>query len=373
MPGRLLKPTRAAGRGKTGWKELWRSLIMDRSMLILGEFGSGAIEHFFLKGFERCGIRVTTFDIAEQYYIRKNKNILNKVLNKISPDIFYREMNVRLVSFLDKKKFDIILVFKGMQLFPGTVKQLKAHATVLANYNGDHPFIYYTPGSGNKNVLDSIPLYDVHFSYARSITEKLKTVFGKDAFCIPFGFNARGRALHAATAAQYQGRFLFIGAYDRERAAYLDRVHADDLDIYGDNKWRTRTFLKPYIQKAYRNRALYDKDYSCAIQSSSGILNLLRKQNIAEDSHNMRTFEVPGHGGLLISQRTGEQCDFFEEGREAVYFETQEELCDKLKYLSGKDAEISSMKQAALQRAVRSNYSYDHRSEELLNCLENYL
>lgn len=338
---------------------------------MLGAFNQGAIENFYKQGFEKCRITVETCGTADQYYAVLNKSILNKVINKISPDFFYRKINEGLLRFLSKKRYDVILVFKGMELFPETVRQLKEHALVTANYNADHPFIFYAPGSGNQHVLNSIPYYDVHFSYAKKIVHQLQNKSQKRAYCIPFGYNSNAQASSGSTAAEYTNRFLFIGAFDRKRAEYLNRLQSNHLDIYGDAKWRSRNVFRHYSRNAYRNRALYGNNYIDAITSSTGILNLLRKQNIVEDSHNMRSFEVPGYGGLLISQRTGEQQEFFEENKEAVFFETVDELREKMEYLIKHEAVVRSIKKAAYQRSVSANYSYDQRSKQLLQRLQN--
>ncbi len=92
---------------------------------------------------------------------------------------------------------------------------------------------------------------------------------------------------------------------------------------------------------------IYDGQYIEAIQNASGVINLLRRQNIEEGSHNMRTFEVPGYGGLLIANRTTEQRDFFEEDKEAIFFESVEELNDKLNFLGRNKEIVNRIKQAA--------------------------
>ncbi len=342
-----------------------------KSILILGAFNPGALENFYKRGFEKCGITVDTYGIADQYYAILNKSIFNKVVNKISPDIYYRGINEELLRFLHKKWYDVILVFKGMELFPETVRQLKNHTVLTANYNADHPFIFFFPGSGNRHVLNSIPYYDVHFSYAQKIVQQLQNKFNKQAYCIPFGYNSYIHASAGNASGVYADRFLFIGVFDNERADYLNQLKSERLNIYGDVKWRSRNQFRPYIRKVYQNRALYNNDYAQAITSSLGILNLLRKQNIIEDSHNMRTFEVPWYGGLLISQRTGEQLDFFEEDKEAVFYSSPEELKEKLEYLATHPAVITSMKHAGYNRSVRNNYSYDQRASQLLHCLQN--
>ncbi|MEJ7768325.1 MAG: glycosyltransferase [Chitinophagaceae bacterium] len=344
--------------------------MIVKNLLILGAGNNGAIEKFYSAGLEKCGISVQTYIIADQYYAAINKNIINKVLNKISADIFYKGINDRLLVFLKNKTFDVILVFKGMELFPGTVEHLHNHATVVANYNGDHPFTYYFPGSGNKNVLNSIKHFDVHFSYAGSIVEQLKQKFRVSAFCVPFGYNSNSATSLPIVDSVYNDRFLFIGAYDHERAVYLNQLKSDHLDIYGENKWRTRNYLKPYLIRAYKNRPLYGKDYVIAIRNATGIINLLRKQNVNEGSHNMRTFEVPGYGGLLVSERTHEQLSFFEDGKEAIFFDSIHELGEKLLYLSKNLHVVQSIKRAAFKRCLQSDYSYDNRSRQLIHLIE---
>ncbi|MEO5995901.1 MAG: glycosyltransferase [Chitinophagaceae bacterium] len=346
--------------------------MIPKSILILGTDDAGAIENFFINGFKKCGINITTFEIARQYYVDIGKNGFNKVINKISPDFFCRDINRRLLEFLDKKKYDVILVFKGMQLFPETIKQLKDHAAIVANFNLDHPFKFLLSGSGNKNVLESIPFYDIHFSYSKKIVQQLKQAFKKDAFFIPFGYDDQTDVQHSADVSEYTNRILFIGAYDKRRAAYLDKLKSSEMDIYGNDKWQSRNIFHPYIRRAYQKKSLYGKEYINAIISATGIINILREQNLIEESHNMRSFEVPGYGGLLLSQRTSEQLEYFEEDKEAVYFGSAEELRSKMDYLIKNNSTVTAIKRAGHERAVRDNYSYDNRSKQLLACLNGY-
>ena len=129
---------------------------------------------------------------------------------------------------------------------------------------------------------------------------------------------------------KYEDKFLFIGAYDRGRSTYLNKLKLTNLEIYGDDKWASRNARRPYIENAFQKRKLLNEELVSAVESAKGIINLLRQQNIKEDSHNMRTFEVPGYGGLLITQRTTEQAEFFEEGKEIIFFDSPDELKDKL-------------------------------------------
>ncbi|MBE7170989.1 MAG: glycosyltransferase [Williamsia sp.] len=345
-----------------------------KNILIIGSSARGALENFYTQGLEKLGVAVETYSTTDQYYALLNKRLFNRVVNKLSSDHLYRPINEQLLQYLDKHRYDVILVFKGMELFPETIRQLKDHAVLTANYNPDHPFTFYAPGSGNKHITNSLVHYDVHFSYAKKITQQLQESYHKPAYCIPFGYNSNlPIPARSEQKSRYTDRVLFIGAYDKERARYLNKLKSDQLDIYGESKWKTRNLFRPYVRKVYRNRALYGNDYTEAVTSSMGILNLIRLQNLKEDSHNMRTFEVPGYGGLLITQRTTEQCEYFEENKEAIFFDSVAELKEKLAYLAAHSTEVQAMKQAAYHRSVSCGYSYDERSKQLLQCLEQHV
>lgn len=341
--------------------------------LILGAFEKGALEHYYVRGLRKCGTDIDTLDITAGYYSAIRQSVIHKAWNKLSPGTFYSPVNKKVEIFIDKKHYDVIIVFKGMFLFPDTIQMLKRHTKVLCCYNPDHPFKFFTEGSGNKNILNSIKLYDIYLTYSARIAKELKADFSVNAGVIPFGYDDDYTLQKMNADAMPVRKWLFIGSYDEERAAFINALNENNILIYGDQKWRDRTKGSSLIQNSYQDRALYDTEYKSTISAGQGVFNLLRHQNIEEQSHNMRTFEVPGYGGMLIANRTDEQMQFFEEDEEAIYFDNTEELKSKLQFLSQHPDKIDQIKQAAFERAKKSAYGYTHRSHELNYLLEKYL
>jgi spore maturation protein CgeB len=341
-------------------------------ILILGAFNKGALENYYISGLRSAGAECSFFDIAETYYQSIRDSTVNKIINKIFPDFFFDKINKALFHFISNQQFDVILVFKGLTLYESSIEKLKQHAKILCCYNPDHPFRFYSPGSGNRHIINSIKHYDIYFTYSENICRQLKQEWKSDSYVIPFGFdgsNAPGKDLDNST---YINKWLFIGTWDKYRMNWLSNLSINSLNIYGDAKWAGSNGKNNITANAYQGKPLYDGEYKVAIKNASGIINLLRRQNIEEQSHNMRTFEVPGYGGLMIANRTDEQQSFFEEDKEAVYFDSAEELSDKINFLAKHPSSISSIKAAAFLRASCSGYSYSDRSSEMFRILKNY-
>ncbi len=343
-------------------------------ILFLGAFGKGALENFYVDGFSQFPVSLDSFDITAGYYKKIAASPVNRVLNKIVPSFFFQEINRSLLSYLQSRQYDVILVFKGLTLFPETISELKKHTHLLACYNPDHPFRFHSEGSGNRNILESIRRYDLYINYAGSVSAELAKRYQVAVATIPFGYDNRPFQTPAEEwLKELRSRLIFIGTFDRERANFLHRLDEESLVIFGDDKWRTRTSAYRSLRKSFSGRSLFEEAYKSAHATALASINLLRKQNLDEQSHNMRSFEIPGYGGLMLSNRTSEQECFFEDMKEVVFFDDTHELRDKISYLKNHPEKVENMKKAARRRSEISGYSYQHRSREMHDLFRQYL
>lgn len=69
----------------------------------------------------------------------------------------------------------------------------------------------------------------------------------------------------------------------------------------------------------------------------------------------LRIFEVPMCGGLQITRRSEEIQLYFEENKEILLYNSDEELIDKCKYYIGKDNIINTMKSNAYLRSIKEH------------------
>lgn len=340
--------------------------------MIIGAFDPAALECKYTKAFDKLGVSYDCFDAVTPYYQAIQHSLFTKLRYRLDPNSIYRPINTSLLASLRQKKYDAIIVFKGMALLPETIEALRQHGSLLICYNPDHPFQYFSSGSGNRNVRESINKYDLYCTFSQRIAASLQEQFAVASAVIPFGYDDQ-LIPQAGNRIDLKGRFLFAGAYDSNRAAQMEQLIVNDVALFGDSKWATRTRPGSKARNAFTGNSLVGQDYADAIAAADGMFNFLREQNIVEGSHNMRTFEVPGYGGVLISNRTEEQQSFFEENSEAIFFSNIEELNDKLRFLKRNPDMIPAIKQRARERSLRSGYSYLERAASWLGIIRHYL
>lgn len=341
--------------------------MKGKKILLIGSFSKGAIEYQFVRILESLGWEVSTYDLRARFNSRR-RGVLDKIYFRLAAKPFLMPINQELLISLDSSFYDVILVFKGMELLPTTVDQLKSHTSLLVNYNPDHPIKMYNRGSGNDFVRDSIRSYDVYSSYAKRICNDLEKDYQVSTYHLPFGYDDSIKFKSNPTLDYLKDKFIFIGAFDKVREEKLKQIGSPSLKIFGGKEWAEKSH-STYIKECFTGSPLYNEDYYAAQGQALGSINFLRQQNLVERSHNMRTFEVPFAGGMLISDRTDEQLEFFEEDREAIYFSSIDELKSKLVFYQGKPALAKEIGQRGRKRSISSDYSYSRRIKEFSNFL----
>ena len=59
---------------------------------------------------------------------------------------------------------------------------------------------------------------------------------------------------------------------------------------------------------------------------------------------NFRSFEIPMSGGLQICQYTDEMAEYFDDGKEIIFYRSKDELIDKAKFYCSPDQEKTRKK-----------------------------
>ena len=324
-------------------------------ILIVGSNKEYSIESFYKAELEQSE-EIELFNAHGMFFEYYYKSLFNKIIHRLGFSRVLRKINAEFLRRVDVFQPDIIWVFKGMEIFPKSLQQLKEKGIKLVNYNPDHPFQFDSKGSGNENILNNIELYDLHFSYSKKIIREFEAKFNVRTSYLPFAY-------HMAKENSNQNiirKVGFIGNPDMDRWNIINSLldAGIEVDVFGIgwekfivNKKNGLTIHPPVFKDDFIDRS---QDY--ALQ-----LNVFRPQN--EESHNMRTFEMPALGCIMLAPDSEEHRDFFEDGVEAYFYSNVQDLIELTrKVLAMETEDLISIRKNAYDRSIRSKYGYSDRA-----------
>jgi glycosyltransferase involved in cell wall biosynthesis len=139
-----------------------------------------------------------------------------------------------------------------------------------------------------------------------------------------------------------------------------------NIAIWGHESWGARGEL---LARAYRGFPVFGLEYAKAIQLSKINLGLLYEGNTdctEPDVITARSFEIPAAGGFMLHERTQVAEEYFEDGKECIFFDDLDDMIDKIRYYLDHDQERQAIALAGRKRCLESGYSTDVRSEVII-------
>lgn len=339
-------------------------------ILIVGAGAPFSLETYYAEGLRGLGADVRIVPIRGLLGDYYNRTTFNKVKFRLKLSSIYRKLNKILLTVFEEMRPDVVWVFKGMEVFPRTLQQLKHAGALMVNFNPDHPFIFSAYGSGNRNVTLGLKEYNLHFCFAQLVARRISHETGSKVIRLPFGYSLTDEEFHKVEAGEEQKRVCFVGICDGERFARIEylRDQGIPVDLYGKG-WRN------WINESEDLRIfdpVYNEDYWRVLRSYRVQLNMLRPHN--QGNHNMRTFEVPAAGGIMLTEKSEEQIEFFEDGAEIFCYENNEEMVRRAREILSLSKEAASaIRQRARERSLADGHSYRERAKVVFSTLQDVL
>lgn len=274
-------------------------------ILLVGSNYNWAIENYFIKYFDELKIDSLLFPAQALFYKYYYKNIVNKLFFKLKLSKIEVEIDNQFKELVNQFHPTHIWVFKGMEITPASLKWAKQQGIKLVNYNPDNPFIFSGKGSGNSNITNSIDLYDFHFTYNLEIKRQLGEEHNAKTSFLPFAYDVSQELFEECATATEVIKACFLGNPDNQRAAFLEQLAAKgiEIDVFGNN-WQKFVSHKNIIT----HTPVYGNEQWKTLRKYRIQLNIMRPHNL--NSHNMRTFEIPGIGGIQVAPFTKEHREF---------------------------------------------------------------
>jgi spore maturation protein CgeB len=342
---------------------------MNRKVLVIGTTSEGALPESYARAFERLGMEVVRYDF-ERAIMRASRFTGNRILRRALRPVLWNAVNREVSQVAQSVRPVLIFAVKASFLHPETVRQTqKSVGAPFVNHYPDHPYIGVRwdprePSSLRRDLIEVLRQYSIVFMWERSLVERLQSD-GVEAKYLPFAVDPElckpqvGDERLRCDACNVIHNVAFVATYTRFRCAEVAAVRRHTVAIWGNNwprKWRTRSG-QHRVHTPVWGSSVGDIYARAAVS-----LNVLNAENLG--GPNMRTFEVPGSGGMMLARYSAAQDEFFPENEAAIYYRSPGEMDDKIEWML-RDHELRARirKNAARLAAAQT---YDVRAAQVL-------
>ncbi len=318
-------------------------MMLKRSVILIGEKASGGLRTSLESAFHSIDWDVETIDYGpwSPKYVASAAFRIPKL-----GILFELQFKNKIDELVGKEKKDLVIFLTSSFITFQTVEYLrKKFSSPIICWNADSPFddAISNRGAGQPRV---IPAYDYYVTWSEDVAELIMPR-NPNVLVIPFAWDPN---LHFPVqgTGQAAGRVVFVGSGNRERVELIERIKRFEPLIFG-NQW-------PEIKGVEVKPAIYGETMAGIVGEAKWNLNILRRQN--ENSHNMRTFEVPGCGGNQVTKLTKDHVRFLGKDTRTKFYGSLSELCDLL--------DTNPDKLSPRDRNVLDGHTYSDRVRELL-------
>lgn len=339
-------------------------------ILYVGSLWSGGTCLQRLQAIKNLGHEIITIDTEPEEVRDKQKQFLNRIRRKIIGPRDMMNANRDIVQSIRKNIIDVLWLDKALTIKPETLRIVRqvSPQTIITGYSPDDMAAKHNQ---SHNFLKGLPYYSIYFTTKSYGVEELKDLGCSKVIFIGNAYDSkihRPKAVTKEDRLNLGGQVGFIGDYERERAEaiYYLAENGIPIRIWGPNWDRKCRLSHPSLK--IEGKPLWGDDYAMAICSFDINLVFLRKTN--RDLQTTRSIEIPACGGFMLAECTNEHLELFEEGKEAEFFSTKEELLEKVQYYLKHEEERRLIAHAGKERCLKSGYSNHERIKEMMGLIE---
>ncbi len=347
-------------------------------ILFLGQIDTGQTSLMRLRALARLGHEVRGVHTVEPWL--RATWLQRQCQKRLGFGPVIDEINARVVAAAREFKPDLVWAEKQEYLRGETLEVLRGTGARLVHFTPDP---YFTLHWKRTRLMDTaIRSFDV-LVFCKRYERGDYAALGRPLVYMPLGFCDETHRPLPDPDPRWICQVGFLGGWEPRRQELLAAVAATgaQLKIWGgywdflaDGRWTLRRQLilrqlaggepvrfrrEPELARALQGNEVYGDDYARALTGSKIGVGFLRR--VCPDQHTTRTFEIPATGSLLLADRTDEHREFFQEGVEAEFFGTPEELVDKVKFYTANETARARLAAAGLARCHQSGYAYVHR------------
>jgi spore maturation protein CgeB len=331
-----------------------------RRLLLAGYWQVDYYERALADGFEACGVEVVPFMVGR--FLRKD--LWSRLERKMLRGPVISRLNRELIRTVAECRPEIVFLFLPIYIYASTVAHIREDCgAVVVSHNHDNPYEDGRRWLLWRNYHACIRHCDLNYtSRPASVEHAAREGVPNPRLLKQFYIAGVHRPIFEVEP-EFRNDVVFAGHYEPDgRDAILEYLIESgiDLRIFGP-AWNLSSrpnvrAQSPYIVEGDR--------YVQALAGAKIALVFLSARN--KDFYTTRCFEIPACGTMMLAPRNDMLKAMFEEGREAVYYSSKEELLSKIRYYLANEGERQRIARAGHERCMRDGHSNIDRACHVL-------
>ena len=326
-------------------------------ILFIGSKYLGSNARSLLEAFQDLDHEVFSLDPGQFFPYRHDMS--NRIAQKFSIDEFHLSTSQKMFNFIERQfnlnSFDLLFVFRGVNIPPDL---LNAFRGLKAHFHPDD-----SSNVENRSHLFDLTesLYDVHFTPKKLNVSEIKVrTNNSNVHFIWYAYDPR---IHKAMVADYGNGVGFIGNRRPDRIELVKSLsgrYGKEFFLAGQ-KWKRNLDI---VLKAQVSGFVSGHEYQELLRRAPIQLGLLNSDN--RDTHTARSFEIPAAGGLFLGEDTDEHRTLFTSWENAVLFENETDLFEKIDFLRKKEHLLHKIRKQGEKLMVSGGNTWKDRASKML-------
>ena len=342
--------------------------MSNLKILFVGDLNRGTRSLQRCETLKKIGHEVSGLSFVKVPHIAGiNKlTFIERVCWKLKFPLDSNQINHQITLAMQLNKFDLVWIDKGVLIYPWTLSKIKKmnQSIKLISCSEDD---MYAKHNQSFWYLWGLKLYDIVFTTKVYNLSELQLMGAQKVELFLDSYDEdlhRPVKLSESDFKKYQAEVGFIGTFEQDRAERMLFLakHGIRVVIYG-NGWSSWSGISENL--VIKNQPLYEEEYVKAMNAIKINLCFLRKIN--RDQVTSRSVEIPACGAFMLGERTKRHLDFFTEGKEAEFFDSNEELLLKIKQYLSDENHRQKIAQQGYLRCQQSGYSMKFQLSKMLS------
>ncbi len=336
-------------------------------VLVVGQFAWDQNEPSFCRGLRRAGAEVHELRVARPWPVL---DLARRAQMKavFGPEIW--ALNLAVLRSCRQVSPDAILAWRMPWLRRGVMRALRRLGPKLVLSNNDDPFGPDRQLRIWREFRRIVPQADACFAYRDANLAEYAAAGARRVFVLRSWFDEEVHypvTLSEADRERYGSDATFVGHWEDDgREECISALVREGLRvrIFGSSEvwnpivarrgWAGVGPVVPVSGDSYRR----------AVAGAKLVLAFLSKRN--RDDYTRRCFEIPAMGAAMAAPRTRTLQSMFLEDREAIFFDSPEELLEKVRRYLRDDAARAAIAAAGRARCLADGHDVTSRARRFL-------